>query len=467
MKHKKGIFFKIMTVITIMSLLIIGSMSAAIYNISKKSVREMADSELTKILTLAQLLIKSNMDEGMSKEEIKDKIREDLLDIKIGKTGYMYIMNSVGDLLVHPSSEGKNLYESKDDSGHEFVKEMCDKLSGDIMYPWKNDGEKKARYKIVKYDYIRELDWIVGAGVYVEELYAPMYLIKKVSLAGGIISIVLMLGIMFLVLRRIVNSLVKVVENLNMSSEQVAEASVELDHASQELAKGSSTQAASIAETSASLEESDSMIKNNNESTQLAVDVVIKTKQAVEDGKVKMDAMRKAMNEIKESSDNIANIIKVIENIAFQTNILALNAAVESARAGEIGQGFAVVAEEVRGLAEKSSQAANDTAVMIESCVNNSKNGVKLAETVWESFYKIDEHANKVSSIIETISGATKEQSLGISQINRAVSELEGVTQSMAETAEESASASEELRAQSESLNRISDELTEVVKGSK
>src|SRR5258708_25224821 len=161
-----------------------------------------------------------------------------------------------------------------------------------------------------------------------------------------------------------------------------------------------------------------------------------------------------AMNDINTSSDKVSKIIKVIDEIAFQTNILALNAAVEAARAGEAGLGFAVVADEVRNLAQRSAQAARETAEKIEDSIRKSEHGVELNAKVGLSLHEIVDKARKVDTLVAEIAQACKEQTQGISQINLAVTQMDKVTQTNAASAEESASASNELAAQGVSPKR-------------
>jgi hypothetical protein len=178
-----------------------------------------------------------------------------------------------------------------------------------------------------------------------------------------------------------------------------------------------------------------------------------------------MQAMTTAMSEIKTSSDEIAKIIKTIDEIAFQTNILALNAAVEAARAGEAGMGFAVVADEVRSLAQRAAQAAKETAVKIESAVTKTSQGVLISEKVVKSLQEIVTKARQVDELAGEVATASREQSQGIEQVNTAVSQMDKVTQSNAANAEESASASEELSAQAEAMKEAVRELLRLVDG--
>jgi methyl-accepting chemotaxis protein len=192
------------------------------------------------------------------------------------------------------------------------------------------------------------------------------------------------------------------------------------------------------------------------------------------------EAMRGAMNDVKSSNDDVAKIIKTIDEIAIQTNILALNAAVEAARAGESGMGFAVVADEVRNLAQKSAQAARDTAGKIEAAIQKSQRGVQMSDKVAENLASMVEEAKKmehslneivdkakeVDGMVGEIATASHEQSQGIEQINKAVAEIDSVTQSTASTAEETASAAEEMRAQAQTLETAVRDLQNIIGGS-
>ena len=192
------------------------------------------------------------------------------------------------------------------------------------------------------------------------------------------------------------------------------------------------------------------MTRRNAESAGQAKQLSNQTRLAAETGVSHMAEMKTAMDAIKESSASIAKIVKSIDEIAFQTNILALNAAVEAARAGEAGAGFAVVAEEVRSLAQRSAQSAKETATKIEDSVTRSEYGVQISAKVAQSFDEIVEKARKVDELVAEIATASNEQNQGIGQVTTAVSQMDKVTQANAAGAEEAASASEELNAQAE-----------------
>jgi methyl-accepting chemotaxis protein len=233
---------------------------------------------------------------------------------------------------------------------------------------------------------------------------------------------------------------------------QTTETATQIAGSGQALASGASQQAASLEETSASLEEMAGMTKRNAESAQNAKALAGQARVVVDNGATNMKQMSAAMGAIKISSGEIAKIIKTIDEIAFQTNILALNAAVEAARAGEAGMGFAVVAEEVRALAQRSAQAARETADKIEAALAKSDEGVRTSASVAGVLDQIVDQVRKMDALVGEIATASAEQSQGIEQINHAVGEMDKITQTNAASAEESAAAAEELTSQSGEL---------------
>ena len=228
---------------------------------------------------------------------------------------------------------------------------------------------------------------------------------------------------------------------------------------STQLADGASQQAASIEQTSASLEEITSMTRRNAEAADNAKQIAGETRAAVDNGAAGMQRMTVAMDGIKTSSAEIAKIIKTIDEIAFQTNILALNAAVEAARAGEAGAGFAVVAEEVRALAQRSATAARETAAKIEVALVKSNEGATTSIEVAGMLTRMVDQVRKMDTLVAEIATASGEQSQGLEQITKAMTEMDKVTQSNAATAEESAGVAHELSSQSTHLGEAVQEL--------
>ncbi|MBU0995139.1 MAG: CZB domain-containing protein [Proteobacteria bacterium] len=279
------------------------------------------------------------------------------------------------------------------------------------------------------------------------------------------IAVILGIFLSVMISKGIVAILKAVSDQMNDSSEQVSTAADQVSGTSQLLAEGASEQAASIEETSSSLEEMSSMTKQNASNASQADALMIQTHQVVSKANDSMTKLTKSMADITQASEETSKIIKTIDEIAFQTNLLALNAAVEAARAGEAGAGFAVVADEVRNLAMRAAQAAKNTAGLIEGTVKKINEGADLVKTTNEAFVEVAESSAKIGNLINEIASASKEQAEGINQVNKAVTEMDQVTQQNAANAEESASAAEEMSAQAKQMKEHVIDMMKLVGG--
>jgi len=260
--------------------------------------------------------------------------------------------------------------------------------------------------------------------------------------------------------RRMMVALQNVAIHLEGGSRRVAEAAAQISQTSQSLASGASQQAASIEEASSSSQQVNAMARNNRESSERAAALVAKSRQKFGEAGLSLDQMVVAMNEITAQSGRISKIIKVIDEIAFQTNILALNAAVEAARAGEAGQGFAVVADEVRSLAQRCTLAARDTAGLIEESIAKSSGGKERVDHVAAAIGQIIHESKTIESLVDKVNAGSVEQARNIEQVSKAMSQMSQVTQTTAASAEECAASAGELDGQSKRLTCLVDELT-------
>jgi methyl-accepting chemotaxis protein/methyl-accepting chemotaxis protein-1 (serine sensor receptor) len=257
----------------------------------------------------------------------------------------------------------------------------------------------------------------------------------------------------------------RIAESVDTGASQVAAAAAQVSISSQTLAEGVTRNAASLEETSASTEQIHSMARRNTENSASAAGIVAHSEVKFGETNRALDEMVVAMDEINSSSQKISKIIKVIDEIAFQTNILALNAAVEAARAGEAGMGFAVVADEVRNLAQRSAQAARDTAALIEDSMGKSAGGKSKVDRVAEAIRAVTGEAGQIKVLIDEVSVGSHEQARGLDQIGKAIAQMESSGQTTAATAEQSAAASQQLTAQAEVLTATGHELRALMEG--
>jgi len=273
---------------------------------------------------------------------------------------------------------------------------------------------------------------------------------------GAVLTFALLAGVIVVVrVRQIQAELTTAVQELSTGAEEIAGAASRVASSSSEVAQGASQQTASIEETSASTEEVHSMSRRNADSSQAMARLADQSQQMFLKTNHQLEEMVVSMEEIHQSSAKISKIIKVIDAIAFQTNILALNAAVEAARAGESGMGFAVVAEEVRNLAQRSAQAAKDTASLIEDSISRSNAGKGKVDLMATMIREITADSARIKSMADEVNLGSAEQSRGLDLIGSAITRMEQVTQTTAASAEQSAAVAHTMNAQSATLRSV------------
>lgn len=281
--------------------------------------------------------------------------------------------------------------------------------------------------------------------------------IPAVVIIFGFISW-LITGKIFRIIRKTITSVREANDGFRETSQTVADVS-------NQLACGASEQTESIQKTSASIEEMSIITRQNAESAGHAESIVRDSGNDIKDANMAMADLTESMKEVYAASQETQKIIKTIDEIAFQTNLLALNAAVEAARAGEVGAGFAVVADEVRNLAMRAAEAARQTASMIEGTVNKVKAGSAFVDKASKAFEKVTAGAERLSVLVEEISERSRQQAIGIEEVNTAICEVAKVTDENSANAKETASASEEMNSQLEQMQVFVSEMVNLVSG--
>jgi methyl-accepting chemotaxis protein len=298
-----------------------------------------------------------------------------------------------------------------------------------------------------------------------EETLQALSSTSRIATVGLGLAVVLGCILAYIITRSIVKVVKPIAAALNESSEQISSAATQVSSGSQSLAQGASQQAAAIEETSSSMEEMASMSRHNADHARTADGLMEEMNQVVAGANLAMDNLTKSMKNISQASEETAKIIRTIDEIAFQTNLLALNAAVEAARAGEAGAGFAVVADEVRSLALRAAEAAKTTANLIETTVGTITEGSALVDRTCDAFGQVAGTTGKIKELVAEIAAASGEQAQGVNQVNKAITEMNKVTQQVAANAEESASASEQLSGQAVQMKEFVDQLVTMVGG--
>jgi methyl-accepting chemotaxis protein len=412
------------------------------------------------VLVAAPLMAKDKLAGYVAGWARLDDFKEQVLaHCKAGKTGYLYLMDNTGLVLLHPKAE-MELKETL--AKHDWCKTLVTGDTGALDYTFEGVS------KLAVFQAVKGHPWRIVATLTSSEMYTEIARLAML-VAGLALAALVITGLVSAAgAKAIAVTVSAATDGLRDGAAQVRAAAAQVAETSSQLAGGSQTQAANVEETTAALNMIGQVTGRNADTADHMKRMMTEEAAAnFRDINDRLTEMRASLQATVEASAQTARIIKTIDEIAFQTNLLALNAAVEAARAGEAGRGFAVVAEEVRNLAQRSAEAARQTTDLIQQAKDRVGESADRNQAVVAALSANEEISSRVATLTAELAAAAAEQATGIGQVNAAMTQVEQVTQQSAASAEESASASEELAAQAESMYALTNDLERLVHGAK
>lgn len=423
---------------------------------------------------------------GVPEAVATEAIRRTLLNMKLGRNGYIFVVNATGAARGHyvvsqgGRRDGEDIWDSKDSNGNLFIQELCRKAfaldANGIarqQYPWRNLQESAPYTKIASVKYFQPWDWVIAASLPETEMYETATAIDRISAGSqfilwtmGVATLGISGAIWYFLAKGLTRRTDRITRELNEASEQMSSAAAQVVDISRSLAEDARKQTDSNHQVGASLAQMGSSAERNLEHSRELQQFATEAHAAAEHGALKAHAMKETIEEILATGADVAKINKIIDAIAFQTNILALNAAVEAARAGEAGLGFAVVADEVRNLAGRATEAARETSERIQKSIGASRRGAAVTAEVTEKLETIAARMRRLDELAQSVADASEEQSSGIAEINAAANQVNRGIESTASNAEEGANRAHQFQAEAKTIASLAAELSEMFRSS-
>ncbi|HUI78930.1 MAG TPA: Cache 3/Cache 2 fusion domain-containing protein [Bryobacteraceae bacterium] len=419
---------------------------------------------------------------GLPEAIATEPLRRAIMETKVGRTGYVYVLNGTGANRGHyvvsqaGKRDGEDLWNLKDETGHLYIQEICHKAVGlkpdqraTQQYDFRNSVDSAVYRKVARIKYFQPWDWVIGVSTPEAELYETVAAVDHVSHYSTEVLLVVSLAIVlgcgatwYFVANGLTRRTDRIIRDLNRASNQVSTAAAQVSTTSQQLAEQAQTQAAANQQVTSSLAEIGGVARVNLDNSRTLKELAAQARGAAEGGASQMQVMTETMGQIQNAGADVVKINKIIDEIAFQTNILALNAAVEAARAGEAGLGFAVVADEVRNLAHRCAEAAQETSEKIQKSMSAGQQGVSVTNGVAEKLAFIAESARKLDELAQSVALRSEQQSQGIAQLNTSADQMNRTIQSTAANAEESAGRANQFSEQAQTLEKLASDLSQM-----
>jgi hypothetical protein len=419
---------------------------------------------------------------GVPEALVTETLRRTIMDVRVGQTGYVYVLNATGSTRGYyvisrgGKRAGEDIWNSKDEAGHFFIQDICRKALAlqrgqfaTVRYPWKNPGDAERYVKLARLAYFKPWDWVIGVSVPEKEFYGTIAEVDRISRKGA--SILLAIGVLmlaascalcFVLATRLTRFTSRIVGKLAQTSTDISGAATETSDNSQQLAQDARQQAASNQEVSAALVQLNAIAQQNMAHSRTLAHFAAHARRFAERGSEQTHVMREKMTQIQLAGGQVVKINRMIDEIAFQTNILALNAAIEAARAGDAGLGFAVVAEEVRRLAGRCADASRETSAKIQKSMSAGEQGVTVTVELAEKLEAITLSTRKLDELVGAIGLSSEQQSQGIAEINSAALQMSHAIQSTAANAEQTARRAQHFSGQANTLKELAADLSQM-----